>query len=114
MPNREAGREDCSAFLPVDQESMKQRGWNTCDFIIVTGDAYVDHPSFGAALIGRILEAEGFRVGILAQPRWHTAEDFMRLGRPRLAYMITSGNLDSDPKYFVARDASPVTMINVS
>jgi len=82
-------------FLPVCQKDLIERGWTTCDFIIVSGDAYVDHPSFGTALIARLLEAEGFRVGIIAQPDWTDVEAFRILGRPELAFLITSGNIDS-------------------
>ncbi len=74
---------------------LKERGWDSLDFIIISGDAYVDHPSFGAAIIGRVLEHEGFRVGIIAQPDWRHLEDFRRLGRPNLAFLITAGNIDS-------------------
>ncbi len=74
---------------------MEDLGWDSCDIIIVSGDAYVDHPSFGMALIGRLLESQGFRVGIIAQPDWHSPEDFMRLGRPNLFFGITAGNMDS-------------------
>ena len=74
---------------------MEQLGWDSCDAIIVTGDAYIDHPSFGMALVGRLLEAQGFRVGIISQPNWHSAEDFKRLGKPNLFFGITAGNMDS-------------------
>lgn len=74
---------------------MSKLGWDSCDVILVTGDAYVDHPSFGMALIGRLLEAQGFRVGIIAQPDWHSAEDFRRMGRPNLFFGVTGGNMDS-------------------
>jgi len=74
---------------------MNRLGWDACDVIIVTGDAYVDHPSFGMAIVGRLLEAQGFRVGILAQQDWNSAEDFRRLGRPNLFFGITAGNMDS-------------------
>jgi uncharacterized radical SAM protein YgiQ len=74
---------------------MAALGWDHCDVIIVTGDAYVDHPSFGMAIIGRVLEAQGFKVGIIAQPDWHGTEDFERLGRPRLFFGVTGGNMDS-------------------
>ena len=74
---------------------MEHLGWDQCDLIIITGDAYVDHPSFGAALIGRVLENRGFKVGIIAQPDWKKVSSFQILGRPRYAFMITSGNLDS-------------------
>ncbi|NQT60246.1 MAG: YgiQ family radical SAM protein [Bacteroidetes bacterium] len=82
-------------FLPMTKDEMSKNGWDACDFIIVTGDAYVDHPSFGAAVIGRVLEAEGFRVGIISQPSWDSCRDFTVLGKPALAFLITSGNLDS-------------------
>ncbi|MDO5491756.1 MAG: YgiQ family radical SAM protein, partial [Bacillota bacterium] len=75
-------------FLPVCQEDMRERGWNQADFVLVTGDAYVDHPSFGAAIIGRLLESRGYRVAVLAQPDWHSAEDFRRFGKPRLGFLI--------------------------
>lgn len=82
-------------FLPMTKDEMYQNGWDACDFIIVTGDAYVDHPSFGAAVIGRVLEAEGYRVGIISQPSWDSSRDFTALGEPALGFLITSGNLDS-------------------
>ena len=81
--------------LPMSREEMESLGWDECDVIIVTGDAYVDHPSFGMAIIGRVLEAQGFRVGIVSQPDWRSTADFMRLGRPRLFFGITAGNMDS-------------------
>ncbi len=82
-------------FLPVTINDMKTRGWDEVDFVLVTGDAYVDHPSFGTAIISRYLEANGFKVAILSQPNWKNAEDFKRFGRPRLAFLINSGNVDS-------------------
>jgi len=82
-------------YLPMSRVEMDALGWDSCDIIIVTGDAYVDHPSFGMAVIGRFLEAQGFRVGIIAQPRWQTTEDFMALGKPNLFFGITGGNMDS-------------------
>lgn len=82
-------------FLPTTREEMDALGWDSCDIIIVTGDAYVDHPSFGMAVIGRFLEAQGFRVGIIPQPRWRTTEDFTELGRPNLFFGVTAGNMDS-------------------
>ncbi len=82
-------------FLPMSRAEMDALGWDSCDVIVVTGDAYVDHPSFGMALIGRTLEAQGFRVGIIAQPDWHSAEPFRALGRPNLFFGITAGNMDS-------------------
>ncbi len=82
-------------FLPVTMKDMKKRGWEQADFVLVTGDAYVDHPSFGTAIISRYLEANGFKVAILSQPNWKNADDFKRFGRPRLGFLINSGNVDS-------------------
>ncbi len=82
-------------FFPMSQKEMDELGWDSCDIILVTGDAYVDHPSFGMAIIGRMLEAQGFRVGIIAQPDWHSKDDFMTLGRPNLFFGVTAGNMDS-------------------
>jgi len=82
-------------FLPMSREEMDLLGWDQCDVILVTGDAYVDHPSFGMAIVGRVLEAQGFRVGIIAQPDWHSTADFERLGAPALFFGITAGNMDS-------------------
>ena len=82
-------------FLPMTRAEMDDLGWDSCDVIIVTGDAYVDHPSFGMAIAGRVLEAHGFRVGIIAQPDWRSVEDFTVLGRPNLFFGITAGNMDS-------------------
>ena len=82
-------------FLPMSRAEMDELGWDSCDIIIVTGDAYVDHPSFGMAIIGRLLEAQGFRVGIIAQPDWQSKDDFMALGRPNLFFGVAAGNMDS-------------------
>ncbi|MDH0897246.1 MULTISPECIES: YgiQ family radical SAM protein [unclassified Pseudomonas] len=82
-------------FLPMNRAEMDQLGWDSCDIIIVTGDAYVDHPSFGMAIIGRLLEAQGFRVGIIAQPDWRSKDDFMKLGQPNLFFGVAAGNMDS-------------------
>jgi uncharacterized radical SAM protein YgiQ len=82
-------------FLPMSREEMDTLGWDQCDVILVTGDAYVDHPSFGMAIVGRVLEAQGFRVGIIAQPDWRSTDDFERLGAPALFFGITAGNMDS-------------------
>ena len=90
-----AARFGTAPFLPMSRAEMDALGWDSCDVIIVTGDAYVDHPSFGMAIIGRVLEAQGFRVGIIAQPDWHSAEPFKELGRPNLFFGITAGNMDS-------------------
>ena len=82
-------------YLPTSREEMDALGWDSCDIIIVTGDAYVDHPSFGMAVIGRVLEAQGFRVGIISQPDWQSAEPFKQLGQPNLFFGVASGNMDS-------------------
>jgi len=82
-------------FLPISRDEMDALGWDQCDVILVTGDAYVDHPSFGMAVVGRVLEAQGFRVGIISQPDWRSTADFERLGTPHLFFGITAGNMDS-------------------
>lgn len=89
-------------FLPVSKEDMESRGWWYYDFLVVTGDAYVDHPSFGTAVISRVLEAEGYRVAVLAQPDWHSADAFRAMGKPRYGVMIGSGNLDSMVAHYTA------------
>lgn len=93
---------DYSDFLPVSREDMEARGWWWYDFLLVTGDAYVDHPSFGTAVIGRVLEAAGYRVAVLAQPDWHSADAFRAMGRPKLGVMLGSGNLDSMVAHYTA------------
>ena len=90
-----AARFGVAPFLPMSRDEMTQLGWDSCDIIIVTGDAYVDHPSFGMAVIGRMLENQGFRVGIIAQPDWQSAEPFKVLGQPNLFFGVTAGNMDS-------------------
>ncbi len=89
-------------FLPMSRAEMDALGWAECDVILVTGDAYVDHPSFGMALVGRLLEAHGFRVGMIAQPDWHSAEPFKALGKPRLFFGITAGNMDSMVNHYTS------------
>ena len=89
-------------FLPINKNDMQKRGWDELDFVVITGDAYVDHPSFGTAIISRVIESEGFRVGIVAQPNWKTDTDFMRFGRPKYAFMINSGNIDSMVAHYTA------------
>lgn len=89
-------------FLPVNKEDMKERGWEQLDFILVSGDAYVDHPSFGTAVIGRVLESRGYKVGIIAQPEWENNEAFKVLGKPKLGFLITSGNIDSMVNHYTA------------
>ena len=90
-----AKRFGTAPFLPMSRAEMEQLGWDSCDIVLVTGDAYVDHPSFGMAVIGRVLEAQGFRVGIIAQPDWQSAEPFKVLGKPNLFWGVTAGNMDS-------------------
>jgi uncharacterized radical SAM protein YgiQ len=90
-----AHRFGTAPFLPMSRAEMDALGWDECDIVLVTGDAYVDHPSFGMAIIGRLLEAHGFRVGIIAQPDWQSAEPFAALGRPALFFGVTGGNMDS-------------------
>ena len=93
---------DRDLFLPVSREDMARRGWDFYDFLLITGDAYVDHPSFGPAIIGRVLEAEGYRVAVLSQPDWRRPEAFSALGRPRLGVLISGGNLDSMVAHYTA------------
>ncbi|SCK57689.1 uncharacterized radical SAM protein YgiQ [Variovorax sp. HW608] len=90
-----AARFGTAKFLPTSRAEMDALGWDSCDIVVVTGDAYVDHPSFGMAVIGRMLEAQGFRVGIIAQPDWHSADPFKALGKPNLFFGVTAGNMDS-------------------
>ncbi len=90
-----AARFGTAPFLPMSRDDMTQLGWDSCDIVLVTGDAYVDHPSFGMAVIGRMLEAQGFRVGIIAQPDWQSADPFRVLGKPNLFWGVTAGNMDS-------------------
>ena len=90
-----AKRFGTAAILPTTRAEMDALGWDSCDIIIVTGDAYIDHPSFGMALVGRLLEAQGFRVGIIAQPNWQNASAFKALGKPNLYFGVTAGNMDS-------------------
>jgi uncharacterized radical SAM protein YgiQ len=91
----ERDRRHAAALLPATAEEMKELGWLQADFVLVTGDAYVDHPSFGAAIVGRLLEKQGYKVAVLAQPDWRNGADFKRFGRPRLGFLITSGCVDS-------------------
>ena len=82
-------------FLPINKKDMRERGWDECDFIIVTADAYIDHHSFGTAIISRVLEAHGYKVGIIPQPDWKKVYDFQRLGRPKYGFLVNAGNMDS-------------------
>ena len=97
-----AARFGTARFLPMSRSEMEVLGWDNCDIILVTGDAYVDHPSFGMAVIGRTLEAQGFRVGIIAQPDWQSAEPFRVLGKPNLFWGVTAGNMDSMINHYTA------------
>src|SRR5881227_1593759 len=90
-----AQRFGVAPVLPMSRAEMDALGWESCDVILVTGDAYVDHPSFGMALVGRLLERHGFRVAILDQPAWQNADAFRELGRPNLFWGVTAGNMDS-------------------
>mgnify|MGYP002711877091 CR=1 FL=1 len=90
------------SFLPITKEEMTARGWEAADFVYVTGDAYVDHPSFGAAIITRLLEHQGYRVAVLAQPRFDTPEEMTRFGRPRLGFLVSGGNIDSMVAHYTA------------
>lgn len=89
-------------FLPINKKEMLERGWQDVDFVFVTGDSYVDHPSFGVAILTRLLEKEGYRVAVLSQPNWKNDGDFTQFGRPRLAFMVTSGNIDSMVAHYTA------------
>ncbi len=90
-----AHRFGVAPFLPTTRAEMEELGWESCDIVLVTGDAYIDHPSFGMALVGRLLEAQGFRVGLLAQPDWRSVASFLELGPPNLMWGVTAGNMDS-------------------
>ena len=90
------------SFLPISKEDMEIRGWQQLDFVFVSGDAYVDDPSFGPAILCRLLEKHGYKVGIIPQPDWHNIKDFARLGKPRLGFLVSSGNLDSQLNRFTA------------
>lgn len=92
----------CKDFLPISKEDLEKRKIEKLDFIIVSGDAYIDHPSFGTAIIGRTLEAQGFTVGVIAQPNWHDCEDFKKLGNPKYGFLVNSGNIDSMVNHYTA------------
>ena len=89
-------------FLPVSKEDMDKRGWKQLDFLYIVGDAYVDHPSFGHAIISRVLESHGYKVGIVALPDWHKIDDFVRMGRPKLGVLVSAGNIDSMVNHYTA------------
>lgn len=90
------------AFLPITKQEIEQLGWDVPDFVLVTGDAYVDHPTFGVAIISRLLESYGYKIAILAQPDWRTDRDFTRFGQPKLGFMVTAGNIDSMVAHYTA------------
>jgi uncharacterized radical SAM protein YgiQ len=92
---KRSSRAPAAPFLPMSRAEMDALGWDSCDVILITGDAYIDHPSFGMALVGRLLESQGYRVGIISQPDWHSAEPFRALGKPNLYFGVTAGNMDS-------------------
>ena len=89
-------------FLPITKNECLSLGWDEVDFVYVSGDAYVDHPSFGAAIISRVLENHGFRVAVLAQPNYKSCEDFKRFGKPRLGFLVSAGNIDSMVAHYTA------------
>lgn len=91
-----------NGFLPINKKEMLDRGWDSVDFVYVTGDSYVDHPSFGAAIITRVLESKGFKVAVLSQPDWRSTADFVQFGKPRLGFLVTSGNIDSMVAHYTA------------
>lgn len=97
-----AHRFGTAPFLPTTREEMDLLGWDSCDIIFVTGDSYIDHPSFGTAILGRLLEAQGFRVGVISQPNWRSLEDFERLGPPNLYFAVNSGNMDSMVNHYTS------------
>ena len=97
-----AHRFGVAPFLPTTREEMDLLGWDSCDIIFVTGDSYIDHPSFGTAILGRVLEAQGFRVGVISQPNWRSLEDFEKLGQPNLYFAVNAGNMDSMVNHYTA------------
>ena len=99
-----------NGFLPISKQDMTDRGWYYCDFLIVTGDAYVDHPSFGTAIISRVLEDAGYKVAILSQPDFRDEHDFLEMGRPRYAVLINGGNIDSMVAHTPRRKSAARTM----
>src|SRR6266436_6102431 len=101
-PSRGAMRPDPTPPLPTSRAEMLARGWDEVDIVFVTGDAYVDHPSFAMALLGRLLESEGFRVAILSQPDWRSCEPWREFGQPRLFFAISAGNMDSMINHYTA------------
>lgn len=99
-------------FLPVTAQEMKDRGWEQVDFVYLTGDAYVDHSSFGSAIISRLLESHGYRVGIIPQPDWRKKESIQVFGEPRLGFLVTAGNMDSMVNHYtVSKKAPPERLV---
>lgn len=96
-----------TAPLPMSRREMKARGIEQLDFVYIIGDAYIDHPSFGPAIISRVLESHGYTVGIISQPDWHDAEAFRALGRPKLGFLISSGNMDSMVNHYTSAKKAP-------
>ncbi len=102
QPTRQPNGPVAATALPMSMEEAHQRGWDELDVVFVTGDAYIDHPSFAMAILGRVLEAAGFRVGIVSQPDWQSCDDWRRFGRPRLFFAISAGNMDSMINHYTA------------
>src|SRR4051812_21872013 len=104
LPSQSDGRRDAHPTqpLPMSMDEARRRGWDELDIVVVTGDAYIDHPSFAMAILGRVLEAGGFRVGIVSQPDWRKVDDWRRFGRPRLFFGISAGNMDSMINHYTA------------
>lgn len=96
-----------NGFLPMTREEMDARGWDRPDFVYVLGDAYVDHPSFGPAIISRVLEKNGYKVCIVSQPDWRNGQDIMRFGRPRLGFLVCPGNMDSMVNHYTVAKKTP-------
>src|SRR6058998_265687 len=96
------GESHAAPLCPTTREEMEARGWDAVDVVFVTGDAYVDHPSFAMAILGRVLEAEGFRVAMLSQPDWRSCEPWRQFGRPRLFFAVSAGNMDSLINHYTA------------
>ena len=94
-------------YLPICRADMEKRGWEQCDFVYVSGDAYVDHPSFGTAIISRLLEAHGYKVGIIAQPDWTDPSSIQILGEPRLGFLVSAGNMDSMVNHYSVSKKTP-------
>ena len=100
-------------FLPVSRKEMKERGWDQVDFVYISGDAYVDHPSFGHAIITRLLESRGYRVGIIAQPDWKTPDSVTVFGEPRLGFLVSAGNMDSMVNHYSVSKKRRKTAIRI-